>query len=81
MSFAKTFLLAVSLAGLLVAAMPTANAAIAACGSIPATGAGPIGRTIDYVDEMQQHACLETFGYAYDMCLYVFAPNICLVIV
>jgi hypothetical protein len=80
MNAAKTLLLATCLLGLVVAATPTANAAIAACGDILPAGTGPIGQTLDYVDGTQQYACVSTISYAYAMCRYVFAPNICLVI-
>lgn len=72
-------LLAAALSSVLLAATPTANAAVA-CAHLSG-GPGLVGRTIEYVGNVEYAACTETVAYAYYLCVLTFGPTFCATII
>lgn len=60
----------------LLALAPTANAMVA-CEDLGLGGGGIVGRTLEYVSNLEYAACVETVDYVFDVCVFLFGPIFC----
>jgi hypothetical protein len=67
------------LAAALLAFVPTAAAEPTAftCAHLGGGGGGLVGRTVDYVANVEYAVCAETTSYVVDVCVFLLGPNAC----
>lgn len=83
MTRARTLLLATSLLAAALALVPTASADSAAafqCKYLGPGGGGLVGRTVEYVANLEYAVCAETADYAFDVCVIVLGPTLCAIV-